>query len=85
MAPTLTPTLASFIHIDCDLYSSTKTVLTLLAPAIRTGTVLVFDEWCGYEGWEQHEARCPYPITITPTLTLSLTLTLTLIANLAQT
>ena len=21
------------------------------------GTVLVFDEWCGYEGWEQHEAR----------------------------
>ena len=38
MAPTLTPTLASFIHIDCDLYSSTKTVLTLLAPAIRTGT-----------------------------------------------
>ena len=37
--------------------ATTKTVLTLLAPAIRTGTVLVFDEWCGYEGWEQHEAR----------------------------
>ena len=29
---------ACFVHIDCDLYSSTKTVLTLLAPAIRTGT-----------------------------------------------
>ena len=32
------PLHVSFLHIDCDLYSSTKTVLTLLAPAIRTGT-----------------------------------------------
>ena len=47
----------AFVHVDCDLYSSTRTVLTLLAPAIRAGTVLVFDEWCGYEGWEEHEAR----------------------------
>ena len=47
----------SFLHIDCDLYSSTKTVLTLLAPAIHIGTVIVFDEYCGYTGWEQHEAR----------------------------
>ena len=31
---------ARFVHIDCDLYSSTKTVLTLLAPAIRAGSVL---------------------------------------------
>ena len=47
----------SFLHIDCDLYSSTKTVLTQLSPAIRAGTVVVFDEYCGYDGWEDHEAR----------------------------
>jgi hypothetical protein len=29
---------ARFVHIDCDLYSSTKTVLALLAPAIRAGS-----------------------------------------------
>ena len=47
----------AFLHIDCDLYSSTKTVLTQLAPAIRAGSVIVFDEYCGYDGWEEHEAR----------------------------
>ena len=47
----------SFLHIDCDLYSSTKTVLSRLAAAIHCGTVIVFDEYCGYDGWEQHEAR----------------------------
>ena len=36
---------ASFIHIDCDLYSSTKTVLTLLKDRIQTGTVVCFDEF----------------------------------------
>ena len=29
----------AFIHVDCDLYSSTKTLLDLLAPRIRPGTV----------------------------------------------
>jgi len=33
-----------FIHIDCDLYSSTKTVLTQLDNFIKPGTVIVFDE-----------------------------------------
>ncbi|KAL1530294.1 hypothetical protein AB1Y20_001205 [Prymnesium parvum] len=47
----------SFLHIDCDLYSSAKTVLMSLAPAIHAGTIIVFDEYCGYDGWEEHEAR----------------------------
>jgi hypothetical protein len=34
-------------HIDCDLYDSTRTVLDALAPRLRAGSVLVFDE---YEG-----------------------------------
>jgi hypothetical protein len=48
---------ARFIHVDCDLYSSTKTVLTLLRDRIVPGTVIVFDEYLNYPGWEQHEYK----------------------------
>lgn len=47
----------SFVHIDCDLYSSTATVLTLLAKRFVVGTVLVFDDFLGYEGFESHEYK----------------------------
>lgn len=36
----------AFLHVDCDLYSSTRTVLTNLGPRIAQGTVVVFDEFC---------------------------------------
>lgn len=36
----------AFVHMDCDLYSSTRTVLFALAPRIKPGTVIVFDEFC---------------------------------------
>lgn len=48
---------ASYIHIDCDLYSSTRTVLDGLKNNIVAGTVIVFDEFFGYEGWERHEHK----------------------------
>jgi hypothetical protein len=35
----------SFMHVDCDLYSSTKTVLRWLHPQIVSGTIIVFDEY----------------------------------------
>ena len=38
----------AFAHIDCDCYSSAKVVLDLLAPRLRRGTVLVFDELMNY-------------------------------------
>jgi Macrocin-O-methyltransferase (TylF) len=47
----------SFIHIDCDLYSSTKTVLDLLKERIKSGTVIVFDEYFNYPTWEKHEFK----------------------------
>ena len=47
----------AFIHIDCDLYSSTKTVLDLLGDRIVRGTVILFDELYGYAKYEQHEYR----------------------------
>lgn len=35
----------SFAHIDCDLYSSTKTILDAIQDRIQPGTILVFDEF----------------------------------------
>ena len=49
------PENVSFLHVDCDLYSSTKTVLDLLAPRLISGTVIVFDEYWNYPGWKRHE------------------------------
>jgi len=48
------PLPAAYLHIDSDLYSSAKTVLDLLASRIRTGTVIVFDEFFNYPGWMNH-------------------------------
>lgn len=46
------------VHIDCDLYSSTATVLENLWPHhLQPGTIVVFDEWHGYEGCEDHEQK----------------------------
>ncbi len=47
----------SFLHIDCDLYSSTMTVLDLLAERIKPGTVILFDEYFNYPGWRNHEHK----------------------------
>lgn len=43
------------LHVDCDLYSSTKTVLTELRKNIVPGTVIIFDEYMNYPGWQQDE------------------------------
>ena len=47
----------SFLHIDCDLYSSTQTVLAQLKDRIIAGTVIVFDEYLNYPGWQHHEHK----------------------------
>lgn len=48
---------AAFIHIDCDLYSSTKTIFTLLRDRIVPGTVILFDEYFNFPNWEHHEYK----------------------------
>jgi predicted O-methyltransferase YrrM len=45
----------SLIHIDCDLYGSTKDVLTECGPFLNKGTIIVFDEYFNYPGWQQNE------------------------------
>lgn len=47
----------SFAHIDCDLYSSTVTILDHIGPRLRTGTLLLFDEYFNYPGWKLHEHK----------------------------
>ncbi|MBI3223136.1 MAG: class I SAM-dependent methyltransferase, partial [Nitrosomonadales bacterium] len=46
-----------FMNIDCYIYSSTKTVLELLADRIVPGTVIVFDEYIGYKQWREDEFK----------------------------
>jgi predicted O-methyltransferase YrrM len=47
----------AFLHVDCDIYSSTATVFRHLAPRLRPGAVLVFDEYFNYWNWQRHEWR----------------------------
>lgn len=47
----------AFIHVDCDLYASTADLLKGLAGRLQPGTVLVFDEYFNYPGWQRHEFR----------------------------
>jgi predicted O-methyltransferase YrrM len=45
----------AFLHVDCDLYSSSKTVFDLVADRLAPEAILVFDEFFNYPGWQQHE------------------------------
>ena len=45
------------LHVDCDLYSSTVTILENLRSNIVPGTVIVFDEYMNYPGWQLDEFR----------------------------
>ena len=47
----------AFLHIDCDLYMSTKTVLTDLQSRIKSGTIILFDEFFNFPQWQQHEYK----------------------------
>ena len=48
---------AAFLHIDCDLYSSTVTIFENFASRIVPGTVIVFDEYFNYPNWQMHEHK----------------------------
>jgi len=45
------------LHIDSDLYSSAVTILNTLRHNIVPGTVIIFDEYINYPGWELDEFR----------------------------
>lgn len=47
----------SLLHVDCDLYAGTRVIFDKLGHLIGPGTVIVFDEYFNYPGWEQHEYK----------------------------
>lgn len=47
----------AFMHVDCDLYSSTKTIFDLLGDRLVPGTIILFDEYFNYANWRNHEFR----------------------------
>ena len=51
------PEKCEFIHVDCDLYSSTKTIFSELRKNIVPGTVIAFDEYFNYPGWQEGEYK----------------------------
>jgi hypothetical protein len=38
------------LHVDCDLYESTRDVLHGVAPALQDGTMVLFDDWFLFKG-----------------------------------
>lgn len=48
---------AAFIYVDCDLYSSTKTVLDEMNDRIVPGTLIGFDEYFNYPNWREGEFK----------------------------
>ena len=45
----------NLVHIDCDLYQSTVTVLDNIQ--VEPGTVILFDEYHGYPNYAMHERK----------------------------
>jgi O-methyltransferase len=53
----LPPDNFSYVYIDCDLYSSTVTVLDFLADKLKQGSIIAFDDWFCYDSPNQGERR----------------------------
>lgn len=52
-----TVTDVSFIHVDCDIYSSTVTIFENLGSKLRKGSVILFDEYFIFPGFKLHERK----------------------------
>ncbi len=47
----------SFLHVDCDLYSSTVTIFDALGPRLQPGAIVLFDEYYNFPRWQEHEFK----------------------------
>ena len=47
----------ALLHVDCDLYSSTKCIFAHLGDRVVPGSVIVFDEYFDYPAWQEHEFK----------------------------
>ena len=51
------PDQIAFLHVDCDLYTSTRTIFEVLEDRLRAGLIIVFDDYFGYHQWQQGEHK----------------------------
>ena len=51
------PEPVAFLHVDCDLYSSTVTIFEALSGRLQPGAIVLFDEYYNFHRWQQHEFR----------------------------
>ena len=58
-----------FMNVDCDLYSSTRTVFERIGDRVVAGTVIVFDEYLGNAEWREHEFKAFQEFVATARLT----------------
>ena len=47
----------ALLRVDCDIYSSTKTIFDGIGGMIGSGSWVCFDELIGYYGWQGHEYK----------------------------
>jgi len=43
-------TAASIVMVDCDLYSSAKSVLDFITPLVVDGSIIIFSDWFAFKG-----------------------------------
>jgi hypothetical protein len=46
-----------FLHVDTDTYGPCKTTLSLCRSRLRPGSLVLFDEYLGYPGWQVGEHK----------------------------
>ena len=68
--PAYRPAAVSFVHVDCDLYESTRVCLAELWPRLAPGGIMVLDDWAlrdfpgarrAIDEWEGAQAVEPLP------------------------
>lgn len=47
----------AFLHVDCDLYSSSVTIFSELGGRLQPGAIILFDEYYNYPQWTEHEYK----------------------------
>jgi methyltransferase family protein len=47
----------ALLFVDCESYASTWEALSILAPALHTGSIIVFNQFINYDGYENHELK----------------------------
>lgn len=47
----------AFLHVDCDLYSSTCTIFDGLGDRLQPEAIVLFDEYFNFHRWQLHEFK----------------------------